>query len=96
MFTGKKCVFIVMLCFLTTLLFVPCIGAQESSEKTPPNPSGPESTGGKVSEGNQPHMTIDAADYDAGELHEGARIVHAFTIKNTGTAELVIEEVKAG
>ena len=91
MFTERKCVFIMMLCFLATLLFSPCPGAQELSEKTPSNQREPESA-----EGKQPHVTIDAPTYDAGDIYEGERISHSFTIKNTGTAELVIEDVKAG
>jgi hypothetical protein len=31
-----------------------------------------------------------------GEVYEGNTIVHAFAIKNTGTAELNINKVKAG
>ncbi len=43
-----------------------------------------------------PHIAIDAAEYDAGEIYEGETIVHSFTVKNTGTAELTIKDVKAG
>jgi len=46
--------------------------------------------------GNQPHITIDPSYYDAGEVWEGNAVVHAFTVKNTGTAQLTIEQVKPG
>jgi len=46
--------------------------------------------------GDQPRLTIDAPDYDAGELWEGEDIIHTFTIKNTGKALLDITNVKPG
>lgn len=46
--------------------------------------------------GDQPRLTIDAPDYDAGELWEGEDILHTFTIKNTGKALLDITNVKPG
>jgi hypothetical protein len=96
MFIEKKCFFIVMLCFLVTLLFFPCLGAQEPSENTPSIQSETESTQGKVSEEKQPHITIDADTYDAGTIYEGDSVSHSFTVQNTGTAELAIHSVKAG
>ncbi len=50
----------------------------------------------KAAGGPQPHITIDAPEYDAGEVWENEDIVHAFTVRNTGTAQLDITNVKAG
>ena len=83
--TEKKYVFILSLCFLIAALFPSYPGAQEA-----------ESTPGSTAPEKVPHIAIDAAVYDAGEIYEGEKIVHAFTVKNTGTAELNIKDVKAG
>ena len=83
--TEKKYVFILSLCFLIAALFPSYPGAQEA-----------ESTPGNTSPDKVPHIAIDAAAYDVGEIYEGEIIVHAFTVKNTGTAELSIKDVKAG
>lgn len=77
MSVGKKCVFIFVLCSLTTALHFSNTGAQETSKK-------------------QPQITIDAPNYDFGKIYEGEKISHNFTIKNTGTAELTIKDVKPG
>mgnify|MGYP001104455424 FL=1 len=50
----------------------------------------------KSAGGTQPHITIDAPEYDAGEVWENEDIVHAFIVRNTGTAQLDITNVKAG
>jgi hypothetical protein len=46
--------------------------------------------------GDQPHLVIDSANHDVGEVWEGEDIIHSFTVKNTGTAQLAIKKVKAG
>ena len=43
-----------------------------------------------------PHISFDSTSYDAGEVWEGDEVVHDFTVKNTGTAELNIARVKPG
>ncbi len=48
------------------------------------------------SAGGQPHITIDTPEHDAGEVWENEDIVHAFIVRNTGTAQLDITNVKAG
>ena len=96
MFTEKKCFIMIMFCFLATLLFFPLLGAQEPSEKTPSQLSASENTKENVPEGEQPQITVGEATYDVGDINEGETIFHSFTIKNTGTAELSIKDVKAG
>jgi hypothetical protein len=55
-----------------------------------------ESKKSQTTSGGQPHLVIASTTHDAGEVWEGEDIVHAFVIKNTGTAELSIKDVKAG
>lgn len=43
-----------------------------------------------------PRIAVDDAEYNAGEVYEGATVSHSFKVKNTGTAELTIKDVKAG
>jgi hypothetical protein len=93
--TGKKYVFILSLCFLITALFSPYPGAQEVAA-TPSDQQEAESTPGSTNPEKVPHIAIDAANYNVGEIYEGETIVHTFTVTNTGTAELTIKDVKAG
>ena len=127
MFTYKKDVFIVMLCFLISLFYLPSLWAQEGVEKTPLDQkkhenkqkqvpvftikgttieivpekkvSGKqkaESTQEQVPTKNHAQISLDSTHYDAGEIWEGKEIVHTFTVKNTGTAQLNIKKVRAG
>jgi hypothetical protein len=45
---------------------------------------------------NQPKISFDYFNYDAGEVYEGENVIHTFTVKNTGTAQLEIERVNTG
>lgn len=45
---------------------------------------------------DQAQISLDSTHYNAGEIWEGKEIVHTFTIKNTGTAQLNIKKVDAG
>ena len=84
MFANKKCVCILLPCFLITLFSFSHLWAQEGSKKT-------------VSAKNQAQISVESPHYDAGEIWEGKKeIVHTFTIKNTGTAPLTIKKVEAG
>ena len=82
----KKCIYLSTAVFLVAALF-PCshLWALEKAEK--PTEAG---------QHDQPHLSLDTTRFDAGEVDEGAVIVHSFTVKNTGTAPLNIEKVKAG
>ena len=51
---------------------------------------------GQTTTGDQPHLIIDSPKHDVGEVWEGEDIIHSFIIKNTGTAQLDIKNVKAG
>ena len=95
MLTEKKYAFIPLLCFLTAALFLSYTGTQEVAA-TPSDQQEAESTPGNTTGEKVPHIAVAAADYDVGEIYEGETIVHVFTVKNTGTAELTIKNVKAG
>ena len=82
----KKCIYLSIAVFLVAALFpYNNVWAEEKAEKS--------TAAGKQ---NQPQISLDATRFDAGEVDEGAVIVHGFTVKNTGTAPLNIEKVKAG
>lgn len=60
--------------------------------------AGPQASGDilqKTTDG-QPQIVIESPTHDAGEVWEGEDITHSFIIKNAGTAELNIKNVKAG
>jgi hypothetical protein len=86
MFTVKKCVHLCIALLLLTALFSfnKLWAAEKAGQST------------AASKQDQPHLSLDAPQFDAGEVDEGAVIVHGFTVKNTGTAPLNIEKVKAG
>ena len=82
----KKCIYLFTAVFLVAAL-LPCnnLWAEEKAE-----------TSTAAGTQDQPHLSLNAAQFDAGEVDEGAVIVHSFAVKNTGTATLNIEKVKAG
>ena len=86
MITVKKCVCLYTAVFLVTALFS-CnkLWAEEKVEKST-----------ATNKQDQPQLSLDAPQFDAGEVDEGAVIVHGFTVTNTGTAPLNIKKVKAG
>jgi Protein of unknown function (DUF1573) len=43
-----------------------------------------------------PKVSIASKDFDAGEVKEGDIVKHAFTLRNEGNADLVIEEIAPG
>ncbi len=90
MFQVKKyfC-FIVSFCFLTASLFLYAWAEAGSGEKA----SERQKTG---SQQKQPRISFDSTLYDVGEVWEGDDVVHTFTVKNTGTAQLAISKVRTG
>ena len=86
MLNVKKCIHLCIVVLLATALFpLNSLWAEEKAEKST-----------AAGEQDQPHISLDSTRFDAGEVDEGAVIVHGFTVKNTGTAPLNIEKVKAG
>jgi len=97
MFTIKKYFYLAtILCFLTTSFSLHYLWAEEALRKTPSDHQKAEGKQEKASTQNNPRITLDYIQYDVGEVYEGDKIVHAFTIKNAGTAQLNIKKVKAG
>jgi hypothetical protein len=68
----------------------------KGSNITPVKPESVEKQSGQTASGNQPRIAIDSASYNIGEIWEGEDIIHSFVLKNTGTAQLDIKNVKAG
>lgn len=97
MFTVKKHFHLItMLCFLTTSLSFQYLWAKEEFKKPPLEQRKDESKQEQVSTQNQPQISFDSTHYDAGEVYESDEVVHTFTFKNTGTAQLNINKVKPG
>lgn len=96
MLTGKKYFFIFMLCFLATSLSLQYLWAEEELKKIPSDKQKDKNQQEQVSTEKQPKLSLDSAHYDGGEVYEGDEVVHTFTIKNTGTAQLNIKKVKPG
>ena len=65
-------------------------------KKKASEPQKAESKKEHVSSENQPQISLDSIHYDVGEAWEGDDIFHTFTVKNTGTAQLNIKDVRAG
>ena len=95
MLTEKKYILILVLTFTIAALLSSYPGVKEVTA-TPSDLEETGSTPGDTPPEKVPHIAIDSATYDAGDVYEGTTVVHAFTVKNTGTAELSIKDVKAG
>ena len=63
---------------------------------TPVKQESGEKQSDKSTTGDQPHLSIDPSSHNVGEIWEGDDIIHSFIVKNTGTAQLDIKNVKAG
>ena len=92
----KRFYLIIIICFLTMSLSSHYLWAKGELEKTPLGLRKDESTQEQVSTQNQPQISFDSINYDAGEVYEGDEVVHTFTFKNTGTAQLNINKVNPG
>ena len=79
---------VILICFLMTPLSFQT-WAEEGSKKADGQQE-------QALEQNQPRISFDSTSYDAGEVWEGDEVSHAFTVKNTGTAQLDISRVRTG
>ena len=93
----KKYLYLFITCCFVIASYALHLGATE--EKLEGKTTGVEkdtSQQEQITTQNQPRISFDSTHYNAGELWEGSKISHTFIIKNTGTAQLTIEKVKAG
>jgi cytoskeletal protein RodZ len=79
----------------------PAVNIRSPKIEFAPAPSTPEPPRGatskeKTSSDKAPRIAIDSPSYDAGEVEEGQEIVHSFIVKNTGEAQLNIQNVSPG
>lgn len=44
----------------------------------------------------RPIIVVDEMDYDFSEVFEGTEVTHDFLVRNTGTAQLLIKDIKTG
>ena len=98
MFTLKKYALILTLYFITTLTLLPFgyLRAKEELKKKPVDRQKTESKQKQTHTQNQPRISFDSQKYDAGVVWEGDEVVHTFIVKNTGTTQLDIKNVKPG
>lgn len=75
-------------------LFSAC-GNQSDSKRLPGSIINNPASMGKEPEGNYPIISFDTAQFDFGRIIEGDVVSHTFNFKNTGTANLVITDVRA-
>ena len=87
---------IVLFCFLSASSSLHYSSAQETSKETISEAQNIKDDQVKASAQNYPQISIESAQYDAGEVYEGDVIAHGFIVKNTGTAQLDITDVKPG
>ena len=97
MLTAKKYSHLItVFCFLAVSSSFHYLWAKETQKNTTPDKQKAEEKQEKVPKQDQPQISLNSTKYDAGEVYEGDVIIHDFTVKNTGTAQLNIEKVKAG
>ena len=97
MLTIKKHFHIITIfCFLAASSSFHYLWAEEKLKDTLPDKQKAEGKHEKAPQEDQPKISLASTQYDAGEIYEGDVLMHDFTVKNTGTAQLNIEKVKAG
>lgn len=85
----KLCLVILAWCFCLSLAHAagPAASAPQPKQAAPAVPAAPQAA---------PAIQIPEATHDFGEALEGIEVTHDFKVKNTGKAELVIEQVRPG
>ena len=97
MITKKRSLcLLVLFCLLVASLAFRPLWAADQRIKVTVQPKTDETTPEKSSDQNQPHITIESSQFDAGDVWEGETVTHTFKVKNTGTGELLIKSVKPG
>lgn len=71
---------------LALALWLPAAGRAQNAAKAPaPAPAG-----------KRPVIEIPVTSFNFGDLYHQDQYTHEFTVRNTGSAELLIEDVKPG
>lgn len=97
MFSTKKQFYLMgVFCFLMAAQSFHLWAEEGSSKTASAQLQKTESKQEQIPTQNQPRISFDAINFDAGEVWEGEKMVHDYTVKNTGTAELNISKVKPG
>ena len=86
----------VVFCFLSVSFSLHYSLAKETSKETISDEQNFKGNQEKASAQNYPQISFESAQYDAGEVYEGDVIAQGFIVKNTGTAQLDITDVKPG
>ena len=94
--TRKNFYLIFIICFLAASWSFCCLLSEEGAAEAVPDLQQDKDQQEQSPVQHQPRMHLESAKYDAGEVREGEKIIHSFTVKNTGTAELTISKVKTG
>jgi uncharacterized protein DUF1573 len=72
----------IVLTVMLLVLALPSLGrSQEKQNERPPG---------------EPKLVVEGATHDFGIIRPGTQLRHSFTIKNEGTADLVIKSVSPG
>ncbi len=50
-------------------------------------------TAGALAQDKAPRLVVETAEHNFGKVKEGVKVSHTFTLKNEGTADLLIEGV---
>jgi len=88
----KKYVSISITCFLILFCYNNLWAEKESKKGLSPQQKDTHQQKEGYTE-NQPTLSLDYSQYDAGVVYEGDEILHTFIIKNVGTAVLNINKV---
>jgi hypothetical protein len=67
---------------------IPAAPAPEPQDETPPI--------ARPIEGSAPNIQFENTEHDFGHAKQRIQLKHAFSFKNTGDSELLIERVKSG
>ena len=49
-----------------------------------------------IAQDKAPKLVLESTEHDFGKVKENAKVSHTFTLKNEGTADVVIESVAPG
>ncbi len=77
------------------LILLSSCSNQTDSDRLPGSLINNPASMGKEPQGKYPIISFDSTQFDFGKIIEGNEVSHTFNFKNTGTANLVITDVRA-